>query len=76
MARQSLGGFWVDALGREVPRLDLVVWVVAQRMEDGAPALCAEVVVAKAVSEGAMERQRVLTLLGRSSGCLLELDKR
>ena len=53
MACQRLGDLRVDALAREVPRLDLVFWVVAQRVEDGAPSLLAEVVAAKTVSEGA-----------------------
>ena len=51
MACQRLGDLRVDALAREGPRLDLVFWVVAQRVEDGAPSLLAKLVVAKTVSE-------------------------
>ena len=45
---QHLGDHHVDALLRQVPRLDLALLVVAQRREDGAPALGAEAVAAQA----------------------------
>ena len=50
----------VDALVAQVPRRDLVGHVVAQRVEDGAPARCAEVVVAQVdLSQRAIDTQRV-----------------
>ena len=54
---QHLDDLWVDSLLREVPRLDLVVLVVAQRRKDGAPAPRAQLVVAEAVSRHRTEHQ-------------------
>ena len=42
----------VDALARQVPRLDLVVLIVAQRRKDGAPTLSAELVATEAANKG------------------------
>ena len=44
----------VDALARQVPRLDLVVFIVAQGRKNGAPALGAEPVATQAANEGAI----------------------
>ena len=43
-------------LARKVPCLDLVVWVVAQRLEDGAPPVIPKVVVAKTTGMRTMMR--------------------
>ena len=42
----------VDALARQVPRLDLVVFIVAHGRKNGAPTLGAEAVVTQAANEG------------------------
>ena len=47
IGRQRLDNGQADALAFEVPLGDLVVRVVAQGVEDGAPALVAEVVAAE-----------------------------
>ena len=46
--RQRLGGGRPDALVEEVPLGDLVLRAVAQGVEDGAPALVADVIAAEA----------------------------
>ena len=49
---ERLGNLRVDALPRQIPRLDLVGLVVAQCVEDRTPALAAEAVAPETANEG------------------------